>query len=153
VKVFLRRPLCVLIGTLVILTFCQSAKCDESDLEIKVCTETQSFQDGRHFEPIHESIKTFWESTVGTVEGRSLERAGQSLIFKSMIIRRIAVISGRLLVWFSDASNPITVALGYLAIPTVSAKCDVLYSNDPDCLKQHPCIQPLSAFGALASPE
>lgn len=152
-KVFLRRPLFALIGTLLISTFSQSAKCDEGNVEIKICGETQSSQDGSHFEPIHESIKTFLESTVGTAGGRSLERAGRSLIFKAMIIRQAAVISGRLLVWFSEVGNPLTVAIGYFAIPTVSAKCDVLYSNDPDCLKQHPCIQPLSAFGLLTPPE
>ncbi len=148
-KVFLRRPLFVLVGTLLIWISPQSAKCDESSLEIKICSESQSFQDGSHFEPIYESVKTLLESSAGTAGGRSLESAGQSLIFKAMIIRQAAIISGRLLVWFSVASNPITVALGFLAIPTVSAKCDVVFSNDPDCLKQHPCIQPLSAFGRL----
>ena len=152
-KVFLRRPLFVLIGTLLVLTFSQSAKCDESNLEIKICSEAQSSQDGSHFEPIHETIKTFLESTVGTAGGRSLKRAGRSLIFKAMIIRQAAVVSGRLLIWFTEASNPLTVAIGYFAIPTVSAKCDVVYSNDPDCLKQHPCIQPLSAFRLLTPPE
>ncbi|MGE3684653.1 MAG: hypothetical protein AB7G93_23295 [Bdellovibrionales bacterium] len=116
----------------------------------ELCNDKREME-GADFNPISEAGKTAAASTAGVTAGNTLSKLAGSLP-SVILIREAGVIAGRMLVWFFEASNPAIAALGFILEPSASAKCDVLYSSDPDCLNQNPCIQPISALNGAVQP-
>jgi hypothetical protein len=118
---------------------------NENFQELTFCQE-DNHQDGHEFNPLIESAKTFAESSIGEFGGRNLSKLVGSFVTNGFFVRRAGMIAGRILVWIFDAGNPAQLALGFILEPNTSAKCDVLYSDDPECINGNSCIKPLSAL-------
>jgi hypothetical protein len=116
---------------------------DENIQEIALCEEIDH-NDSSEFKPVDEAAKTFVISNVGAHGGRTISNLARSLAANGFFVRQAGVVAGRLLVWVLAVDNPLVVAVGYVVMPSTSAKCDVLYSDDVECLLRNPCIKPLS---------
>ena len=124
----------ILCGAL--LCLCQSSFTDELDL--KPCGEPGASEASSLAEA---SAETFMMSQAGSHAGQVLSEKALA-VPAGLLIRELGVVSGYLVLWVFRVTEPYSVALGYVLIPTATAKCDVLDSIDIDCLKQH-CLHPL----------
>jgi hypothetical protein len=107
--------------------------------QMELCPQEKIITTVSDFDPLREFGKSVMSSGIGTQSGRNLIKI-TSTISTGYLIKEAGMISGRTLVWIFELGNPFAVALGFIFIPTTSAKCDVVHSNDPDCEKLKPCI-------------
>jgi hypothetical protein len=108
------------------------------DIQLSICDHVREYR-SEDFDPLSEPEKSMAESRVGTVSGRAVIAAADSAPL-GQIVRQAATLSGRTLIWFFEISNPMAIALGYILIPTSTARCDVEFSREPSCLRGKPCI-------------
>jgi hypothetical protein len=121
------------------LIFSQFSLADESIHQIDLCPEEINSRAYSDFDPLKEFGKTIISSGVGAQSGRALAQVTDTVTV-THFIREAGAISGRTIVWIFEVGNPFAIAIGYIFIPTTSAKCDVIYSRDPDCQKRLPCV-------------
>jgi hypothetical protein len=123
----------------VIVTASQLSRAAETETQIDLCPEEISNRTDSDFDPLREFGKSVISSGVGAQSGRALAQAAETVTV-GYLIREAGMISGRTIVWICEVANPFVVAIGYVLIPTTPAKCDVIYSPDPDCKRRKPCV-------------
>lgn len=119
---------------------------DENLKPLQVCDD-KDHEENSKFNPLHETAKSAVTSAIGGGGGRRLMSVAR--LANGLFVREAGIISGRVFVFIFEVSNPFVVAIGYMVIPNATAKCDVQYSNDPDCLKQNPCIKLISSLSGI----
>ena len=92
---------------------------------------------------VEASTEQLVTSGMGVHTGEALSRMALAWP-KGYLVREIGVASGYVLVWAFRLSEPFSVAVGFIFIPTPTAKCDTLDSSDLECANRRPCIYPPS---------
>jgi hypothetical protein len=133
------KPLLEFIFTAFICIFSPNVFAAEHFSQVDLCPEEKISTTASDFDPLKEIGKSVVSSGIGTQSGRNLVKI-TSTISTGYFVKEAGMISGRTLVWIFELGNPFAVALGFIFIPTTSAKCDVVHSNEPDCEKRKPCI-------------
>jgi hypothetical protein len=128
-----------LLFAILVYTFSSNVFAAEDVIQMELCPQEKIITTVSDFDPLKEMGKSVVSSGIGTQSGRNLVKI-TSTISTGYFVKEAGMISGRTLVWIFELGNPFAVALGFIFIPTTSAKCDVVHSNDPDCEKRKPCI-------------